>query len=453
MAGPPLRRRSLPLREREIVKAPPLEGEQELYLLGEGSAVHSAEDVLNTIAALGRGEVQSDEESFVLTLGQNSISVDRLEFEERLRTALSLDQLDGPSVTTGRSVEILVQSAVRRPLGLQRDNLKIVDESNNLEYEYGTPSPEYLIYLVLQISKLDLDSRGRGRHFALRSSNLLRSRDLEFFEYLYLLLRVDTLQIRASKVMSKADWKAYSESFFFHIGYTMDLAVMPQRNLDEVIRRSRISNTRRFNSVELDAPRRHYVPDLVYHYQLGVSTESPMLAFISYYHVIEHWFEHVYHDDLTAKIQQTLTSPSFSYKRKKDVRGLIRLVSKAVQQRDNELVINEQVALRLTLERYLDLPSLAADLNSFDASLISRYATGVVEFSGGDVVDISDSDRARVIDTLSRRIYKTRNAIIHSKDGSKSKFVPFDHDRQLELEVPLLRFISEQIIISTSVMP
>ncbi len=39
---------------------------------------------------------------------------------------------------------------------------------------------------------------------------------------------------------------------------------------------------------------------------------------------------------------------------------------------------------------------------------------------------------------------------MHSKDGAKSRFIPFSHDGQLVREVPLMRFIAEQIIIATS---
>jgi hypothetical protein len=51
---------------------------------------------------------------------------------------------------------------------------------------------------------------------------------------------------------------------------------------------------------------------------------------------------------------------------------------------------------------------------------------------------------------LVQRIYFTRNAIVHSKDGEKGKYLPFSHEKQLVKEVPLLRFISEAIIISNS---
>ncbi len=273
------------------------------------------------------------------------------------------------------------------------------------------------------------------------------------FEIMAMFLRAYTLRIESTTPRAANTWAPYVDAFFFHVGYNLDAAVMPQRQLDEIVRQSRISRVRhRPTSAELDAPRRHYVADLVHHYQLGVSSESPMLEYISYYHVAEHWFESIYQDDLVEQIQSTITAPSFSYRRKKDVRDLIRKVSKAVQLRDDQLVINEQVALKLTLDRHVDLNNLRADLQNFDPSLLQAYENSTVSFSSGDRVPFSGEDRAEIIGALSRRIYKTRNSLVHSKDGAKGRFVPFSDDRELIREVPLLRFVAEQIIVSTSTL-
>jgi hypothetical protein len=265
--------------------------------------------------------------------------------------------------------------------------------------------------------------------------------------------RARTLNITSETERPRTVWKQYADAVFFHVGYNLDAPVIPDRNLSELLRPVKISSMRRSDQAELDAPHRVYVSDLVYHYQLGVSAESPMLEYISYYHVAEHWFEDIYQDDLVQQIQLTITSPSFSYKRKKDLRDLIRKVSRAVQLRDEQLVINEQVALRLTLTKYIDVRQLVADLNAFDSKLLNWYANHVVRFCDGDMVMFDQPDASKILTSLSNRIYKTRNALVHSKEGSKGKFVPFADDRDLIPEVPLMRFVAEQIIIATSTIP
>lgn len=71
-------------------------------------------------------------------------------------------------------------------------------------------------------------------------------------------------------------------------------------------------------------------------------------------------------------------------------------------------------------------------------------------FSGGDEVDLENPNESIIGEKLSSRIYKTRNAIVHSKESERVRYTPFRDDRILVKEIPLLRFIAEQIIIESS---
>jgi hypothetical protein len=94
-----------------------------------------------------------------------------------------------------------------------------------------------------------------------------------------------------------------------------------------------------------------------------------------------------------------------------------------------------------------------SDLRNFDATLLDYYANQIVSFSGGDKVVFDQAESSNVFTSLANRIYKTRNALVHSKEGSKGRFVPFSDDRELIPEVPLVRFIAEQIIMASSTIP
>lgn len=261
-----------------------------------------------------------------------------------------------------------------------------------------------------------------------------------------------SLKISSTSPKPDAKWESFRDALLFHLGYNLDLSLVPHRYVDEILRPSRISTLRRSSAKDLDPPRRQYNSDLVYHYQLGVSAESPMLEYLSYYHVAEHWFENVFQEDLVKQTQNQITSPDFSYKRKKDIQKLIRSISKAVQVQNEEVVINEQTALRLTLERFVDLDRLVVELNQFDPELVQRYKRTAVSFSEGDRVNLDDSDQGAIYSALARRLYKTRNSLVHSKDGAKNRFIPFAHDAELLPELPLIRFIAEQIISASSSM-
>jgi len=183
---------------------------------------------------------------------------------------------------------------------------------------------------------------------------------------------------------------------------------------------------------------------------LAVASDSSPLEYLSYYHVAEHFFESAFNEDLIERVRDKITQPDFSTKRKKDVRSLIDLIGKSLKFRGENVVFGEQEALRLTLEKHVDVITLAGKIREYDKSLIGFYRDNEVPFSDGDRVDLGSNDAAQVVTALAKRIYKTRNAIVHSKEGEKVRYIPFEHDKQLAAEVPLVRFTAELIILHTS---
>jgi hypothetical protein len=421
----------------------------------------TGDDVINAIADVLRLQYDvnpAGEYTFALDEEHPLLPISITEVSALAESINSYDEGDDGSVTTRNSFEVLVQS--NRAVGLGpafREEITLDDPHSGLSYKFGYPSDAFAAYLCLKLLELtNAGDRGqfRSRLHAPGRYRLMRAEDpRSVLDVLKFVLRSRSLRITSSSTRPKGSWKDPSDAFFFHLGYNLDVALMPDRNFSELVRPVKISSMRRSRGPELDAPRRSYISDLVYHYQLGVAAESPMLEYISYYHVAEHWFENIYQDDLVEQIQLAITSPSFSYKRKKDLRQLIQSISRAVQLRDDRLVINEQVALRLTLAKYLDVPQLASDLRSYDTELLAYYAGSKVSFCSGDVVEFGHADTAAIIAALAKRIYKTRNALVHSKDGERSRFVPFRDDGDLLPEVPLMRFVAEQIITATSSIP
>jgi len=201
---------------------------------------------------------------------------------------------------------------------------------------------------------------------------------------------------------------------------------------------------------ELDPPRRTYNEDLVNHYILAISTDSPTVQFLSHYHVLEYFFESIFNDDLIEQIKTSITQPGFSYKRKKDVNHLISTIKKSLQIRSETITFSEAEALHLSLSKFVDIAQLITRLEEYDLSLIDYYANTEVPFSKGVTIAFRSSDQACVIRELARRIYATRNSLVHSKDGDKARYTPFKDERALVMEVPLLRFISEMVILSVS---
>lgn len=78
------------------------------------------------------------------------------------------------------------------------------------------------------------------------------------------------------------------------------------------------------------------------------------------------------------------------------------------------------------------------------------YANNEVPFSKGKIVGLRSVDKDRVVKDLTNRIYATRNSLVHSKDGDKARYTPFKDERALVMEIPLMRFVAEMVILAVS---
>jgi hypothetical protein len=275
--------------------------------------------------------------------------------------------------------------------------------------------------------------------------------DLDIFDLLRVIfIRLETLKLRSNVRLPLRRFQAATNAFLFHIAYNLDVAYAPQRFFEEIFRRGRISRMRRSTPADLDPPRRLYNEDLVNHYVLAVSTDSPTVQFLSHYHVLEHFFESVFNDELLEQIKYSITQPGFSYKRKKDVAQLVATIKKSLLIRSETITFSESEALRLSITKFIDMPKLIEQLDEYDPSLIDYYSNSEVPFSSGAKIAFRSGEIERIIKEMGRRIYATRNSLVHSKDGDKVRYTPFKDERSLLMEVPLMRFISEMVILSTS---
>ncbi|QIS18520.1 hypothetical protein [Nocardia terpenica] len=419
------------------------------------------EDVLEAVAKSTRFTFRQTADGFEFDSenrsGWDVLTVSADDLARIVETVNSYSALDETAVALASSAEMLVRTvgfysqSSLAGISSREEDLVVSNQSEGLSYSFGRPSDSYLAYLLLKITARDSLARGFDWRFFGELGRTRRDRGgaADLFEVLRSRVRVRVLRMESSGPVAPGKWGTHADDFFFHIGYSLNVALTRQRYLDNLLRPARISGMRR-SRLDLDAPKRTYISDLVYHYQLGLAAESPMLEYISYYHVMEHWFETIYHQSLVKRVQSEITDPSFSYKKTKDIQRLIRIITKAVQAKGDEITFNEQAALKLTLEQYLQIDRLVDELTQFNSSLLDYYTSNEVSFCSADRVNLRGSNSTEVIAALSRRIYKTRNALVHSKDGLKARYVPFSHDEELLSEIPLARFVAEQIIISTS---
>lgn len=428
---------------------------------------HSEENVVGYFARIFRGDVRSDENAYYFKV--RGVDVDREFPLERTKLRQLLVLLSEKSVNdeTGlfsdTTFEIIVSEESRSPSRRMRDDTIIVrDAEINISYEVSPASDEYLLWLICTAMEKDaLRDLGFGMVVSrMRLDRMLGEasgaggggiRNIDAFDILRAIsVRSITLKLNSATKQSLRRFQTAIYSFLFHLAFNLDLALVPQRFFEEVSRRGRISRMRRSTTDELDPPRRTYNEDLVNHYILGISTDSPTVQFLSYYHVLEHFFESIFNDDLIEQIKTSITQPGFSYKRKKDVGQLIATIKKSLQIRSETITFSESDALRLSLTRFVDIDQLSSRLDEYEPTLVDYYASNEVPFSKGKVVSLRSVDKDKVIKELTHRIYATRNSLVHSKDGDKARYTPFKDERALVMEIPLMRFIAEMVILAVS---
>lgn len=335
------------------------------------------------------------------------------------------------------------------------DEICKTDTVNKLDYRLSNPTDEYLIHIIKQLIPLsNAANSGRPTLWHRLRNRRTHSNDNENLDLFDLLKRTiprfQTLHIKSDSTKSKSEFETLTYSFLFNLSYNTDLSYLPSSLIEDLTRTIRIGRIRRARMEEVEAPKRKYENDLILYYQKGISSESVDLQYLSFYHILEHFFEKIYNDELIKSIKDELTKPSFSYKRTKDVSELIKVIQNKLKYKNEEFQINEPEALRLVLERFIsDLDEVKDAINSYDNELIEYYKSQEVEFSKGNRVNFQE-DRDKILKNLRERIYKTRNSIVHSKETDREKYLPFKHDRILQKEIILMRIIAEKIIIESS---
>ncbi|MCX5397077.1 hypothetical protein [Streptomyces sp. NBC_00102] len=348
----------------------------------------------------------------------------------------------------------IAQLNVYSPLERHLEKAEFIGQSENpVIITVGYPSKEVAAYLLCYIANNAEIAQGprwrvlknRLRRALSTSSNLGEGsrKDDTILGLVGEILDVTSLRVSSAK--PRADYEDLATSLLFHIAYNTGMAATI--GINPLLEVGRMQRVRRSVLGSIDAPRQTYTPDLVHHYLMGVAAEIPLLEYLSYYHIAEHYFDKVFNDDLIEQVRRGITDPSFSVRRARDVNGIIKIVNRAQRQVKDEGGVNEQRALQLVLNRFVDTTRLVDDLTSYDDTLVDYYRNTEVAFAGAPKLDLGRPGDGSVLSSMAKRIYKVRNSLVHAKEGELPKYAPFSHDTELSREIPLMRFAAEQIII------
>ena len=420
------------------------------------------QDIVEAIKYLfGFKQIEEDEEKVVfVAIAERRLQLNKQKVMRVIRILNSLNSEQDIALYSNNYYEVLIRTESRNVPIRNQNFLNKEDNINKLNYSISKPSEEYLIFFLYNLYNQGARNILRRTLMPMRLRQILDKRgtdgevqlfELDIFDVITEALpRVETIKITSESSKAKIKFEQYIYAFLFNLGYNIDLAITPLRFIDEFIQPYKMNRMRRSEVKDIDFPKRIYNNELILHYQKGISSESIDHQFLSFYHVLEHFFEKIYNDNIINSIKNELIKPSFSYKKPQDISNLVTLIQSKLKYKNDEFLINELEALELTLVKFVtDIQSIKDELNSVDSKLIDYYKTTEVSFSKGTRVNLNMTVD-EIFKSLSKRIYMTRNAIVHSKETGKTRYTPFKDDKDLLKELYLMRILAEQVIIQSS---
>lgn len=397
--------------------------------------------------------IDYSEDSISYTVGEKSYEFSKSDYNNITNDAMKSD-LSQFTVLTNNSYEVIIYQTnkmVRRLLPYKLEerivSTNIKDSMNNIEYKFQEIS-DVMVWNI--IKEIDLESLKRT--FMIFPPRLRGDEGENLFNLLRVCFRNPySLIVSYKKDIDKNKLNDYINSFLFNFCYNYGYSFRIMNSLDELLNIRYRNKNSSYKSEELDAPRLLYKQDLTEQYHMAVSSEDPFVQFIGFYHIMEYFYEEIYKEGVVNNVKEILLDPGFSTKRKKDIMKLVDLINK---KRTESTVGSELEALELTLRKYIDIEKIIEKLNEIDEDIIEYYKNNKVNFSNGDEIDLI-GDKKHIFKKLANRVYKTRNSLVHSKSNEvrlneRGIYKPFKDSKALLKEIPLLKVISEEIIIKSA---
>ena len=345
--------------------------------------------------------------------------------------------------------EVLLQSDSYRYMS-EYDCKEYSDEVNKIKYYHGEISENLVFWMLCNGNTEMLTSLFRqSRNIILkhRVNELFQEQENSLLVLIskFILRRYNSLIIAFEGKITLSKAQSYMYAYVYTYMYNRQTSIYPCFELNSLFPQRIILR----RNGDFDYPKKIYNQELISYYNEAISSSILSHKYLSFYHILEYFYENIFIEDQISKAKEIISDVGFSYKRKTDIARLIKNIqSKAI---DKDVAINEKTALSLLIQKHIKQEQLKE-------RLIERYEQDFleelkrkVEFSDGNIIIFSNEDEKQYIDSLTNRIYKTRNAIVHSKEsfteGKKNnKYQPIKDDKELFTEIELIQVIAEIII-------
>lgn len=412
----------------------------------------------------GNRQDEIDDSDLVLTIRGIHYSEPKTEFilkNDELKEIfekVNSAQIHGLELLVEHKYEVAVE--IDRPIIHTMEFPQVsLDKENNIEYQIGLCSVEYCVFLLITLIEKSKQQNKRRvilptkfrRGYPYQIDNENDEKELDWKEILIRIMREFSIKIITPNYSSLEKNRKRKEAYVFEFIYKTEQVVGEYADIEDIL--PTLEMGRRMvdsvpNTIET-IPRREYISDVVDYYRLAFSSADPYIKYISFYHIMEYFYDEVYKRKIVADLINKITHPDFSYKDEEKVYEIATFVKNRMHMNDESGQGDELESLKYVLKEYVDIEQLKNKLNSIDQDSIMFYQSNKVAFCKAPTIPWNDSEG--VYNQIARRIYYTRNSLIHGKSGkNRERYKPYKDEKELQKEIPLVRVIAEMIIINSS---
>ena len=390
---------------------------------------------------------RGEQENVVITISNSEL--------QELYDKVSIMGTNGLELYSENNYEIALN--IDHPIMRWQEFLLVSDDSvNGISYEIGYPTIEYSLYLPMLIIDMNHQQGRRIEALPVR----LRSPygihiNSEMGDTLETILpkRIGEFSLKIKN--TSADYKSLDmfrkmkTSFIFEFMYKTGNYLIEFLDILDMFPINR-GMRKRANGMQIDTPPlREYSEDVVDYYKQALASNDPYIKYISFYHIMEYFYDEVFKRKMVTDLKNKITHPDFSYKDDDKIFEIAKFVKNRLRMNDETGQGNELESLKYVLKEYVSIDDLKTRINTIDSNALNYYQNNKVSFCNAPIIGWADSQG--VFTQMAKRIYFTRNSLVHSKSGkNKERYRPYQDEKQLQLEIPLVKAVAEAIIINSS---
>ncbi len=270
--------------------------------------------------------------------------------------------------------------------------------------------------------------------------------DSTIFDFLRIAFRpYHSLKVTSLITENNIDYIQYAKSFIFNSAMLKHRSFALVESSDILSTELR-SPTRFFPKSELDIPYRKYIDDVVQYFIEGTAARVPKIKFLSFYNVLEYFFDKIYIDDKCLKIQKIITNPKFNHNNLNNYKKILEALDIKKAKNLEKNMFSEIEALKLLLTKYIDVEDFKIFLQN--CPLYCNTDAHKIPNTTFSLIDSNEN----LIAKMCNRIYKVRNALVHSKESENIRYLPQKDDSYIQNEIALIRYLAQEVIINTSTL-